>query len=82
MIYPYIEDAVTNYYGKNVMTAPYMTKIIKASRNSSNQGCYDLQIQVEPYTGPHIEVGIDQVTLYIGSDSIRVVDFKHIKSFQ
>ena len=85
---PYIQQAVSDYYGKNVsnyygkyvMAPPYMVRVMDAKKNNNEQ-IYDVTFEVEPYIGPHDEVGIDQMTLSISPIKIDVTDFKHIKSF-
>jgi hypothetical protein len=84
---PYIQKSVTEYYGKiygyskmGVFAPPYVVQVMGATRPTADQ-TYELRLEVEPYTGPHDEVGIDHITMRISPTEIDIVKFEHIKSF-
>jgi hypothetical protein len=84
---PYIQKSVTEYYGKidgyskmGVFALPYVVQVMGATRPTADQ-TYELRLEVEPYTGPHDEVGIDHITMRISPTEIDIVKFEHIKSF-
>jgi hypothetical protein len=84
---PYIQKSVTEYYGKidgygkmGVFAPPYVVQVMEATRPTADQ-TYDLGLEVEPYTGPHDEVGMDHITMRISPTEIDIVKFEHIKSF-
>jgi hypothetical protein len=63
-----------------VFAPPYVVQVMEATRPTTDQ-TYELGLEVEPYTGPHDEVGIDHITMRISPTEIDIVKFEHIKSF-
>ncbi|WP_078060514.1 DUF3888 domain-containing protein [Desulfotomaculum copahuensis] len=49
-------------------------------RRLTGEQVYELMLEVRHYTGAHIQVGIDHITLRISPVKIEVVNFEHIKS--
>jgi len=91
LLYPKIEEAVSDYYQQyftNIPgTAPYFVDVLsvegeKSDSHSVNYASYKVKVQVSPYLGPHIPVGDDQITLRIGmTGEVQVEAFDHIKSY-
>lgn len=84
LLYPSIQNAVDAYYKPYFRhlpaVAPYMNHVVSVEKPAG----YRVTVQVSPYFGPHLEVGIDHITLAfdaIGND-VRVVRFEHIKSYE
>lgn len=84
---PYIQNAVDDYYKEyfrnSPTVVPYMNDVLKASR-PRGEGSYIFLIEVEvlPYFGPHLTVGVDKLTLRVrpGYNDVQVLKFEHIKS--
>lgn len=87
LLMPYIQKSVSNHYKK------YLTDIPTVDPWSINILCVErpkgyrtflfmLKVEVNPYVGPHISVGTDQLTITIhGTGDVEVNDFQHIKDY-
>lgn len=92
LIWPKINKAVDNYYKKyfkdNPLLAPYELKFLSvdARINEPNTGYpsfFEVKVQVMPYFGPHLNVGVDNITFKIGVlGDVQVKKFEHIKSYE
>ena len=88
LILPYIQKVVDKYYSKYLtdtpMVAPYTVYVLSAERpNGYRSFLFNLKLQVNSYTGPHIGVGLDYITLTVGgSGDVKVEKFEHIKSYE
>jgi len=80
LIYPYIKEAIEEYYGKPYCCDPWDIKILNIERQST--ACFIVKIQIIPYTGAHNTVGIDNITIRISSEEAKVEGFEHIKSYE
>lgn len=42
-----------------------------------------LKLQVKSYIGPHLDIGVDQLTIRVGSGEgeVKVEKFEHVKSY-
>lgn len=79
-LYPYIQKSVTGYYGRNdVFAPPYMDKILNAT--NTDGATYEINVEAQPYVGPHDLIGIDHITILVSPLKIEVLKFQHIKSF-
>ena len=79
-IYPYIKEAIEEYYGKPYCYDPWDIKILDIERQSTV--CFIVKIQIMPYIAAHNTVGIDNVTIRISSEETKVEDFEHIQSYE
>ena len=87
LLLPCLQKEVNNYY-KEYLTemptvAPYDVPILRVDRVGGN-GRYDFRLKLElhPYVGPHLDVGLDYITVRVNSgDKIIVEKFEHIKSY-
>jgi len=43
---------------------------------------YIIKLQVKPYVGPHIVVGVDQLTINVGAGTAKVEKYEHLKSYE
>lgn len=84
LLSPYIDKAVEDYYGKPYTIAPYQTEVLSAERpNGYRTFAFRIQLKVLPYTGPHLYVGEDHITiLVVYGPKIKVEKFEHIKSYE
>ena len=88
LLLPYIQDEVDKYYEEYLSTspiiAPYSVKILEAYRANGYRGFdFRLKIELHPYVGPHLEVGLDYITIRISSTvNVKVEKFEHIKSYK
>ncbi|PLR76386.1 hypothetical protein CU633_15580 [Bacillus sp. V3-13] len=88
LLSPEIDKAINEYY-KNVLTSlpmvyPYDVYIEKAERIGEYRSFeFTVIIKVRPVVGPHIDVGLDRLTFYIGgSGNVKLRKFEHIKDFE
>jgi hypothetical protein len=66
------------------MVAPYTVYVLSAERpNGYRSFVFDLKLKVNSYTGSHIGVGVDYITLTVGGGGdVEVKKFEHIKSYE
>ena len=85
---PYIQKALNNYYEKFLTTSPdYSSEYVEVLDIKRPMGyrsfSFIIKIQVKPYVGPHVDIGIDQLTISVGSGEgeVKIEKFEHIKSY-
>ena len=80
---PYIDEAVSPYYGRHVTVAPYDVKILSVSRpNGYRSFIFRMKVEVQPYVGPHLSVGKDHLTILIKAGPEVIVEkHEHIESY-
>ena len=76
LLLPYIQNEVDKYYSKYLtdtpMVAPYTVYVLSAERPSGYRSfVFDIKLQANSYTGPHIGVGLDYITL---NSSIAIIE--------
>lgn len=88
MLLPSLQNAVDNYYKEYLSVsptvAPYDVTILKLNRLGENR-TFDflLKLELHPYVGPHLNVGLDYITIRINSVAkVKVEKFEHIKSYE
>lgn len=87
LLMPYIQSEVEKYYSNTMSQAPlvdlYSIYITSISRPHGYRSfVFDINLQVNPYIGPHITIGTDNIELTVeGSGKVDVKSFKHIKSY-
>lgn len=84
---PTIIEAISDYY-KNLYTAtPFFDsstiKILNIERPNGNRTSYFIiKIEVRPFFGPHIPVGIDIITIELSYPGLQVLKkYEHVKSY-
>lgn len=86
VIYPHVEKAIYDYYDEYMTYIPgedpWSYKFISIEKMSGLNYSYIVKLQVQPYVGPHLSVGIDHITLNINLDNVKIEKFDHIKSYQ
>lgn len=84
LLLPYIQKEVDKYYSKYLTgpptVAPYTVYVLSAERpNGYRTFFFRLKLKVESYTGPHIGVGQDYITLTVGgSGDVEIEKYEHI----
>lgn len=84
---PYIQKSVGDYYTKyltDISTVdPWSIDILSVERpNGYSTFVFVIKIQVIPYIGPHIGVGVDHIIITVdGTGEVEVKNFEHIKSY-
>lgn len=88
LLSPYIQKSVEDYYTKfltDIPTVdPWAIDILSAERpNGYRTFLFVLKIQVKPYVGPHLGVGVDRITITVnGAGDVEVNSFEHIKDYE
>lgn len=84
LLEPFIYKAIDDFYGDDYAIDPGTTRILSIDRPNGYRTFYFIvKLEVIPYYGPHIGVGIDRLTITIGGfDNVKVEKFEHIKSFE
>lgn len=87
LLHPYVEEAIHTYYDEYMTLlpseAPYsyiFTKIESATPGYSYS--YRVEIEVQPYVGPHLSVGRDKITLKIDLEGVTIEKFEHLESYE
>ncbi|MDR3602907.1 MAG: DUF3888 domain-containing protein [Desulfosporosinus sp.] len=88
LLAPYIQTAINDYYKQYLTTSPNYSpdsiEILKVERPMGYRSfLFTLKLQVKPYVGPHLDVGVDQLTIHVGSGEgeVKVEKFEHVKSY-
>lgn len=88
LLLPYIQKSVSDYYS-NYLTDiptvdPWDINIISAERQNGYQSfVFILKIEVNPYVGPHIAAGTDDIILTVdGIGNVKINNFNHVKDFK
>ena len=87
LLLPSIQNTVDNYY-KEYLTvspiiAPYDVTILSADRVGGYRRFeFLLKLELHPYLGPHLSVGMDYITLRVSLSDIKAEKFEHIKSYE
>jgi hypothetical protein len=88
LLLPYINKEIDKYYSKYLtdtpMVAPYTVYVLSAERpNGYRTFFFRLKLQVDSYIGPHLDVGLDYITVTVGgSGDVKIEKFEHIKSYE
>lgn len=88
LLLPYIQAEVDKYYEEYLsyppIVAPYDVKILEAQRLNGYRGFdFRLKIELHPYVGPHLDVGLDYITVRVNPvDKVKIEKFEHIKSYE
>jgi hypothetical protein len=84
LLLPYIQKSVNDYYIKYLTDGgqvdPWDIEILSVERPNNNFE-FVIKMQVRPYVGPHISIGIDHITITVeGWGGVKVNKFEHIQS--
>lgn len=85
LIYPQVEAAIAAYYD-NYMTYlpgedPWSYEILNIEKTPMSNYSYTVQLQVRPYVGPHLSVGLDRITLMLSLSGTEALKFEHLESY-
>jgi len=81
----YVMDSVNGYYSKylnaGVLVDPWAIEILSVERPNNNFE-FVIKMQVIPYVGPHISIGLDHITITVGpTGDVKVNKYEHIESY-
>jgi len=88
MLMPYIQNRISAYYSKFLTDIPTIDpwgiNILSAERSNGYQTfVFVLKIEVKPYVGPGIGVGVDHLTIQVdGAGNVKVTKFEHIHDYE
>lgn len=90
LLTPYIQEAINNYYKKYLTISPIYSPAYVEILNIERPMGYRtfsflIKLQVRTYVGPHIDIGVDQLTIGVHAEDknvkVKVEKFEHIKSY-
>ena len=86
MMWPYIQDAVNDYYQRNCGCSPAIAlfdiDVLSILRPNGYRAFeFLLELRVNPYLGAHNTIGTDIVTVKVYPGKISVEKFEHIRSY-
>ena len=88
LLMPYIQKEVDKYYSKYLTQPlevfPYTVFVLSAERpNGYRTFFFRIKLRVESYIGPHISVGLDNMTVTVsGSGDVEIEKFEHKVSYK
>ena len=86
MLFPYVEEAIADYYNEYMTypptEAPWSYKFIRIERMPNLSYSFTVELEVQPYIGPHLSVGRDRITFKIELDKVSVEKFEHVESYE
>ena len=73
ILYPYLNDEVKKLYGKeaniDIFDIDFKSISVKSPIDIS------INLIIKPYTGPHNTISTDKVTVKIGLDNIKIINY-------
>ena len=88
LLAPYIQTTINDYYKQYLTTSPNYSldsiEILEVERPMGYRSfLFTMKLQVKTYIGPHLDVGVDQLTIRVGSGEgeVKVEKFEHVKSY-
>lgn len=79
LLYPYMTQAVTDYYGVPRQFDLTNAKILNISRPNKEVTEYYIIVQVETFTGAHNPPrGIETITISTNPIETKIINYKHI----
>lgn len=86
MLYLYVEKAIADYYSEYMTYPPsedpFDYKFTKIEKTPELNYSYTVELEVQPYVGPHLSVGRDRITFNIELDEVSIEKFEHIESYE
>ena len=86
MLYPYVDEAITDYYSEYMTscpnTAPYFYELTSIEKEYGLSYSYTVEVEVNPYIGPHLTVGRDRITFKIKLGEVNLEKFEHLESHE
>ncbi len=85
LIFPYVQKAIRDYYDEymNYLPGedPFSYKFLSIEKNDPHKNySYTIVLQVSPYVGPHLSVGVDRITVRIELSGVSVEKYEHLES--
>lgn len=86
LLNPCITKAIDDYYQQVLTTPPMYTpayvEILNVERPMGYRTfSYIIKLQIEPYVGAHIVIGVDQITIHVDAGTVKVEKYEHLKSY-
>lgn len=88
LLSPYIQKAINNYYEKYLTISPtYSPDYVEILNIERPMGyrtfSFLIKLQIKTYVGPHIDIGVDQLTIRVSEEDgkVTVEKFEHIKDY-
>lgn len=86
MLHPYVNEAIADYYSEYMTTspntAPYIYELTSIEKEYGLNYSYTVEIEVNPYIGPHLTVGRDRITFKIKLGEVNLEKFEHLESHE
>lgn len=87
LISPYVNKAIDNFYDEYLTYLPredtWDYRVLSIETPHPGYYFYTVKIEVLPYVGPHLIVGIDHITLKIDlSGTVEIALFEHLESHE
>ena len=86
LLYPYVEEAIDNYYSEYMTylpgEAPYSYRFISIKKTPGLNYSYTVELEVQPYVGPHLSVGRDRIIFSIDLGEVKMEKYEHLESYE
>lgn len=86
LIYPYVNKAIDEYYSEYFTDIPRLDpwsyKFLSLDKLPNFNYSYIIKLEVIPYVGPHLSVGIDHITLKVDFNGVNVENHEHIENYE
>jgi hypothetical protein len=86
MLYPYVDEAIVDYYSEYMTSspnaAPYSYKLTSIENEYGLSYSYTVEVEVNPYIGPHLTVGKDRIIFKIKLGEVNLEKFEHLESHE
>lgn len=86
LLQPHVEKAINEYYDayftESLRVEPWYYSFLNIEKLPNSSYSYIMQLEVSPFIGPHLTVGLDHITFKMDLNEIIIEKFEHIESHQ
>jgi len=86
LLYPYVDKAIEEFYSEYLKYPPredlFFYNFLSIIKNPEHNYSYTIKLEVQPFVGPHLSVGLDHITLKIDLSGVNVERYEHLKNYE
>lgn len=76
-----VDEYYSQIFSEHVVVYPYNIDVVDTKRVGGNRSFnFLVTLELYPVVGPHIQVGVDQITFQIDPSGAEIKKYKHIKT--
>jgi len=86
LLYPYVDKAIQYYYSEYMNYPPredlFSYNFLSIVKTPEHNYSYTIILEVQPFVGPHLSVGLDHITFKIDLGGVTVEKYEHLKNYE